>query len=253
MSFWMTEANNIQWKRLSTEAAVIVASILLAFGIDAWWEGRQDRQLEQSILSSLLDEFRGIEKMFGHERRTQQGILDATQRLLRATLDSDFELERGAIDRNLADIGWASDATDWNTAVLDGLISGGDISLVSNTDLRRVLAIWPARIERIKLYYREDSAYFFSTLGPFLNMNAYMPPVANAGQFEPGHPENEVYVSRYSHSADYDNSTLLSDRVFQNILIDKVYRQENILGIAFSGLDEHLDSTIQLLQEELSE
>ena len=249
----MNRVREIPWPRIFVEGAAIVVSILLAFGIEAWWEGRQIRQVEQSILSSLLDEFRSIEKMFGHERRTQQGILDATQRLLLAALDSDFELEKGSIDRNLADIGWASDATNWNTAVLDGLIAGGDISLVSNTDLRRILAIWPARIEKIKLYYREDSDYFFSTLGPFLNMNAYMPPVANAGQFEPGHPENTVYVSRYSHSADYDNSTLLSDRGFQNILIDKVYRQENILGIAFSGLDQQLEATILLLQEEISE
>ncbi len=249
----MSKAREITWPRILAEGAAIVVSILLAFGIEAWWEGRRDRQVEQSILSSLLDEFRGIEKMFAHERRTQQGILDATQRLLHTALESDTKLEKGSIDRNLADIGWASDATEWNTAVLDGLIASGDISLVSNSDLRRVLANWPARIEKIKLYYREDADYFFSTLGPFLNMNAYMPPVANAGQFEPGHPENEVYVSRYSHSADYDNSTLLSDRAFQNILIDKVYRQENILRNAFSGLDELLDATIQLLQEELSE
>jgi hypothetical protein len=249
----MAKTQEIPWKRIAVEATAIVASILLAFAIDAWWEGRRDRQVEQSVLSSLLEEFRGIEKRLDHERRTQQGILDATQRLLHTALESDAKLERGSIDRNLADIGFASDATEWNTAILDGLIAGGDISLVSNTDLRTVLATWPARIEKIKLYYREDADYFFSTLGPFLNMNAYMPPVANAGQFEPGHPENEVYVSRYSHSADYDNSTLLSDRTFQNILIDKVYRQENILGNAFSGLDEQLDATIQLLQEELSE
>ena len=28
----------IRWRRLLTEGAVIVASILLAFAIDAWWE-----------------------------------------------------------------------------------------------------------------------------------------------------------------------------------------------------------------------
>jgi hypothetical protein len=34
----MTKAERIPWKRLSVEAMAIVASILLAFAIDAWWE-----------------------------------------------------------------------------------------------------------------------------------------------------------------------------------------------------------------------
>jgi len=32
--------------RYAAEAAAIVASILLAFTIDAWWEERQERELE---------------------------------------------------------------------------------------------------------------------------------------------------------------------------------------------------------------
>lgn len=36
----MTETQSIAWRRLSIEATVIVASILLAFAIDAWWEER---------------------------------------------------------------------------------------------------------------------------------------------------------------------------------------------------------------------
>ena len=249
----MGKIREILWPRIFAEGAAIVVSILLAFGIEAWWQDRQDRQVEQSILSSLLDEFRGLEKMLDHERRTQQAILDATNRLLRAALKSDSELEKDSIDRNLADIGWAGDETDWNMAVLNGLIASGDISLVSNAKLRRELAIWPAWIERIKLYYRQDTDYAFQTLSPFLTLNAYMPPVANAGANEPGHPQNEVYVARYLHTEDYDNSTLLSDRRFHNILVDKVYKQENILGIAFLRLDEELDATIQLLLEELAD
>jgi len=49
----MTNRQNISWKRLSIEAAAIVASILLAFAIDAWWdESRQQKHL-QSVLTGL--------------------------------------------------------------------------------------------------------------------------------------------------------------------------------------------------------
>jgi len=38
------ETEKIPWKRLVLEATAIVASILLAFAIDAWWDERQDRK-----------------------------------------------------------------------------------------------------------------------------------------------------------------------------------------------------------------
>jgi hypothetical protein len=34
----------IPWFRVFVEGVVIVGSILLAFGIEAWWDGRQERQ-----------------------------------------------------------------------------------------------------------------------------------------------------------------------------------------------------------------
>jgi len=42
----MINADKIPWKRLSVEAAAIVASILLAFAIDAWWGDRQRDEAE---------------------------------------------------------------------------------------------------------------------------------------------------------------------------------------------------------------
>ena len=52
----MTKAQNIPWNRLVVEAAAIVVSILLAFAIDAWWDDRQQRNEEQTILKALLDD-----------------------------------------------------------------------------------------------------------------------------------------------------------------------------------------------------
>jgi len=34
---------SVHWPRILAEGFAIVVSILLAFGIQAWWEGRQDR------------------------------------------------------------------------------------------------------------------------------------------------------------------------------------------------------------------
>ncbi len=43
----------IPWIRVLVESVVIVGSILLALGIDAWWEGRQQRILEVQYAERL--------------------------------------------------------------------------------------------------------------------------------------------------------------------------------------------------------
>jgi hypothetical protein len=47
----------VPWVRIIAEGAAIVVSILLAFGIQAWWEGRQERRVELDILSGLRSDF----------------------------------------------------------------------------------------------------------------------------------------------------------------------------------------------------
>ena len=48
----------IPWLRVFVEGVVIVGSILLAFGIQAWWDDRQEREEEGRILAGLLQESR---------------------------------------------------------------------------------------------------------------------------------------------------------------------------------------------------
>lgn len=48
-----------RWTRLIGEGVVIVLSILLAFMVDAWWDGRQDRALEQQYIVRLVSEIDG--------------------------------------------------------------------------------------------------------------------------------------------------------------------------------------------------
>ena len=50
----MPERTN--WKRLAVEAVVIVASILLAFGIEAWWDEQSERRDERVELIRVRDE-----------------------------------------------------------------------------------------------------------------------------------------------------------------------------------------------------
>ena len=76
----MTERpRSVLWKS-AREMVVVVTSILIAFGLDAWWDSMIERCQELVLLSSLLTEFRSNEaplalRINNHER------LAATSRL----------------------------------------------------------------------------------------------------------------------------------------------------------------------------
>lgn len=52
-----TRRNTLPWGRILAEGVAIVVSILLAFGIQAWWEETNIRSDERGALTSLLDDF----------------------------------------------------------------------------------------------------------------------------------------------------------------------------------------------------
>jgi hypothetical protein len=53
----MTTTQDIQWKRVAVEAVAIVASILLAFSIDAWWGERQEAREAEKMVAALRVDF----------------------------------------------------------------------------------------------------------------------------------------------------------------------------------------------------
>ncbi len=60
-----TSNRKIPWPRVLVEGVVIVGSILLAFGIEAWWDGLQALRIEATMVWAVIDEVeanrRGLE------------------------------------------------------------------------------------------------------------------------------------------------------------------------------------------------
>jgi len=136
----MANTNKIQWKRISAEGAAIVASILLAFAIDAWWDSVQAdintkeilgavRLEMESNLSSLQD---SIEHHIGiveavsvaQDQGSIDGVLDS------AVIDVEvFEPSTGALDTLVA-TGMLGDIDDPALQISLGAFAG------FTTDLR---------------------------------------------------------------------------------------------------------------------
>jgi hypothetical protein len=131
----------IPWRRLLVESLAVVLSILLAFSIDAWWDGHKERRRERDVLAGLLEDFEasraGLEARLGLARRMAHG----TTQLLELVDDGAGSTAMAVPDSLiLAVLGGPTYEPDTNT--LDAAVASGEIDLISNPELRAELATW---------------------------------------------------------------------------------------------------------------
>jgi hypothetical protein len=69
-----------RWDKSPIEAIVIIGSILLAFSIDAWWQARQERELEQLYLQRLLGDLELNRVSAIQSNKAQSAVLEASRR-----------------------------------------------------------------------------------------------------------------------------------------------------------------------------
>jgi hypothetical protein len=131
----------IPWLRVFLEGVVIVGSILLAFGLQAWWEGRQERGRVEANLANIAAEIAGnrdeIAGAIARNRYTREIILGVLLReapeLAALPADSLTAFVEAIRPPRTYDAGGAA---------LESLLSGGDLALVDDAELSEALVRW---------------------------------------------------------------------------------------------------------------
>lgn len=149
-----------RWGTFATEGAVIVASILLALFLDAWWSDREDRADERTALDAMRVEF-------GQNLDELDLLIEAHGGHVR-DLDSFFSSEPGdfeGMDQDSIAIALTEAFTrvmtlDPATSTLDALKSSGRMRIIRDPDLRSDLALWSMYFEDS----REEAARMLATL-----------------------------------------------------------------------------------------
>jgi len=241
---------SLRW--LLLEGTAIVLSILLAFWIDAWWSDRQSQEAERLILISLLEDFQAKKELVGWQRPYIVAILDSTNELLYASAEGDRELGGESIDRLLGDLWWNNNAAPWSATLLSSLIAGGDLALVSNVDLRSGLVGWSDRFARVEEAISREIDFYDTRFMSFLEDNASMPQILNAVEHAPGDPEfTYSFGEKFLLGVSVDHTKLLSSQQFQGLLTRRSVLLNDILTQAFLQLEDDLDATIAVIEQEL--
>lgn len=228
----MANSSKIPWPRILAEGGAIVVSILLAFGIEAWWSARQLHLEEQNILRQLAAEFQTNAHLLVERRHDHEEILRATELVLSLTgpeLDQEMAEStevRAAIDRMIR--WWTYDP---QMGVISGLTQSGRLSIISSDLLRNALASWPSRVQDLvedEIFAQQVTA---NQLEPFISDTVAMRNVVSYA---------DVGESRFSASL----ARLLTDQKFENLVYLK-------LGLTLGILEEYvgLAADITAIQE----
>ena len=210
----MADAQKIQWRRIGVESAAIVASILLAFAIDAWWDERQERLAETEIILGLEQEFLDGKVLLEQKMNEYEKMLLGVQELLVAWNDKVWSSEEMSIDIAFQTL-IAPTTIDFGSGVLDAVVNAGRLEIISNRTLRADLAGWKAVLGEVIDDELRNKDHIFNQITPYL---------ARTG-VSVGHGSTEMYgegawpVATASIANDSAlMSHLLSDTEFRSLL-----------------------------------
>lgn len=139
-----------QWRSSLREMVLIVASILIAFFLDAWWDERiEARALDealQAVRNDLLATGEELQRVEGFNQR----YLDGVAQLL--------ALDTGALDalapataNTLAELLTTGGLTfDPTLGALDAMIASGQLHRVGDVGLRSAIAAWPGLLDELE-------------------------------------------------------------------------------------------------------
>jgi hypothetical protein len=243
----MEKHRELSWPHIFAEGVAIVVSILLAFSIEAWWQDRGEGQREREILFALLDDFEISKANINEGRDFHLAIQRSNTKLLRAVTSSEISLTDEEIERLVVEISWWDGRSHFSTGALNSLVFGGDIAVIENSTLRRLVADWPSQIEYVELAQRQDYDFFFNVWTPFLRANSYLPQQSTLGASMPGIPNARAFEIDLKIKDRRSYANMVVNEEFHNILAQKSWIQFDILE-AFDKADALLDQMIQHIE-----
>ncbi len=170
----------IPWLRVFVEGVVIVGSILLAFGIEAWWDERQERADEQLTLAALQVEFLGAKAELDY-RRELHGRIEEGVKFTVAAL-------QGARHRNVSSIplshavlalAYIPPTTQLSLGTLTGLIQSGQLGILQEPELRTALSGWATFLDEMTEEETRALDFVQSQLDPVLRSRVDVTPFVN--------------------------------------------------------------------------
>jgi hypothetical protein len=244
----------ISWPRILAEGTAIVVSILLAFWIQAWWEGRQEENRQSNYLASLRASLSIHRSNLAANMDYASTLRESARSLLKISIDPEYHVDDKELDTLLAALTWH--LPDPLTPELAALLSNEDIGLITNRDVAYRLGALHAKLGRYERMVAYHQDFFFEELMPFLQREAFLPQINNYVSLLPG-TQSEVYpIDKIDVLTPFSHSEMLGRRQFQNIIMRRIWRLSDVIDWsddteAGKDIYSDMDEILLLIDEEL--
>ena len=203
----MTTHQPISWSRLLSEGAVIVASILLAFWIDAWWDDRNDKLEEKEILLGLEIEFADLsERLDRWTDYNRTGVELIGNYLSDSVSGMNLNVIRSTLFHatvvNVLDQGGA----------IDALLASGRLEKITDRKIRTRLVKWPDWLEDIHTNDLTARSFATQEIGRFLISNGFPRTICPSEDYSNCSDPEEVLISLRQLAQDLEFRAMLMSR-----------------------------------------
>ena len=239
----------IPWLRVFVEGVVIVGSILLAFGIQAAWDERQERAEEQRVLVALFAEFEENGEVLAlalgeYRQRYLEGA-----RLLELMDAGASEIDEAEFDQ-LVRVLLLSQTFHLESGAHSGLLASGNMDVISDESLRNRLAAWPSYVAE---WSEEEDAVFSlvaDVIVPFVSERARLRNVHDSfAPFPDGESPKPVQIG----SMDTASRNLLSGSLeFENLVFRRTQSEWYALRDG-ETLRAQLSTILSLIQQNIDQ
>jgi hypothetical protein len=130
------------------EAAVIVASILLAFSVDAAWDRRGEIAETEEALRAVAEELEQNLSYFENVESVYESSAEAAFGLLEMTGPSPVDVDGEVISLLIGDMWKRPGIEPPSSGAIETMVSAGTLGRIESGELRRELALWPSFIAR---------------------------------------------------------------------------------------------------------
>ncbi len=155
---------------LFVEGVVIVASILLAFALEAWWAERGERLEETGILQNLHIEFTAAGAQLDRYLFFHDVTLSSVDGILSSAREAQAEgRSRVEIPTIYLARAFIPPTYDPRMGTLDGLTHSGRLGILQSEELRKALSGWPGLLAEAAEEDDRSAAMVYDRMDPILS------------------------------------------------------------------------------------
>ncbi len=219
------------------EILLVVIGILIALQINNWNEVNKAKKAELLVLKNLAQEFKSNNKDLISLKTTITNCYEANK-----TIMSFFNKERRILEKKNTDsiifYSLEFDRFSPSENVLQDLLQSGRLDLITKDSLRNALFDWTRTLKLAEERYEDCFFKLAHDLIPYFTQNFVFKDLDQYGNLKWENP-SEFKI---------DKLALFSDRVYENLTDDFLYRIERYLIER-----EKLETTIKNIQNQIDD